>query len=983
MNLTSRTWGALFAIGMAGWPTLAYGQQATVRGSVIDAAGGGLAGVTVTARHEDTGNTFTAVSDDRGAFRLFVRPGTIRIIAERTGLATADQRLDILMGRTASVTLRLLTPAEAGLGMARGISTASEVAGPSVSGNIDPRQMQELPLNGRNWMALTLLTPGSRLNAPGDTPVVAELPTGPFQINVDGQQVTQTLNFPTVGQPHFSRDAVAEFELLSGFDATQGRSSGVQVNVITKSGTNGLSGAVSSYVRDDRLNAADPVVGIVLPYSNRQLSIGVGGPIRRDRVHAFGSYEREREPQTFVYTTPYPRFNRSLTGTRAEDKALARLDVQFTSSTRLSARGARYINRQPYDPSTTGGSTRTPASATGLDLAHESVAVTLQHGLGRRALGEIRVGHDYFRRNSYPQVHNPHALPGMNLGKGAPQISLRGLTVGQVVPGPVDQLHDGWFVRDDILFSFGKGGRHDMKVGGEYLFTLHAATNCVACNGIFDATAGPVPANLENLFPDITDVSTWNLEPLSPIIRSYQRSIVSDVASASRPAGGSGFRDYAPRHVYAGWLQDDWAIAPRLALKLGLRYDLAAGLFANWVTSPPFLQAGRPNDTNNVAPRAGFAFSLTDRTAIRGGYGLYFSDISGGPALNTIRFVQRVQPLVLNDFRPDFATNPFKGPAPTFAEAARLLCAVTPGPLCLRPSLQSQIAPDVRVSYAHQASIGVVRSLTDRLSVQVDYSFTADRATWLNGRNANLSYDPSTGANYPLTDVARRPYPDWGTVFTNRSDGRTTSHSLQATATKRFSHGWQASGTYALDGSWIFDTLPLNPGCAYPVTLTAAGQPVCDVPIRLALDVSQNKYYLSGAQRQRLSANGIWEISHGFELSGVYLFGDQGKATPTSGVDVRQTGSGSGRLRSNGTVIARNSFDLPSIHRLDLRILRRFRVARARIDGMLEIFNVFNRANYGSFVLNESNSNYGRPSAGNPNLAYAARMLQVGLRATF
>ena len=197
------------------------------------------------------------------------------------------------------------------------------------------------------------------------------------------------------------------------------------------------------------------------------------------------------------------------------------------------------------------------------------------------------------------------------------------------------------------------------------------------------------------------------------------------------------------------------------------------------------------------------------------------------------------------------------------------------------------------------------------------------------------------------------------------------------------SHRWQASGTYALDGLWSFDTLPLNPGCQYPTTLTAAGQPVCNVPIQLAPDVSENAYYLSGAQRNRLTANGIWEPGYGFQLSAVYLFGDQGKATPNSGVDVRQTGAGGARLRQNGTLIERNSFDIPAIQRVDLRVMRRFAIGRTRIDGILEVFNLFDRANYGSFVLNESSSSFGTPSAANLNVAYGPRVLQLGVRATF
>jgi hypothetical protein len=764
----SRVWAGVIAMAVIVLPATAYAQQTTARGTVSDSAGRVLPGVTVTALHEATGNTFQAVTDQHGAFRLAVRPGVIRITAERAGFVAASRSLELLIGRTARLSLRLVPSTSPEAAAPKDEAPPADVTTSALTGNIDPRQVQELPLNGRNWMTLTLLTPGSRLDALGETPVQADLATGPFQINLDGQQLTQTLNFPQTGQPRYSRDAIAEFEMLSRFDATQGRASGVQVNAITKSGTNHLAGTISVYGRDDRFNAADHVVGSVLPYSNQQVSLTAGGPIRRDRIHVFASYEYEREPQTFVYTTPYARFNRSFTGTRREDKWLARLDAQLSPQTRLSVRAARYDNSQPYDPSTTGGSTRTPASATGLDLAHDSLGVTLAHPLGGWALGELRVGHDSFVRNAYSQVNNANALPGMTAGKGAPQISLRGLTVGQVGSAPVEQLHDEWSVREDLLFSFDTGGRHDMKVGGEYLFTLHAATNCVACNGIYDALGGPVPANIEDLFPDIMNVATWNLAPLSSIMRSYQRSIVSDVSTASRPAGGSGFREYAPRHVYAAWVQDDWELTPRLTVNLGLRHDLALGLFANWVASPPFLDANRPNDTNNVAPRAGFAFTLTDRTSIRGGYGLYFAELAGGPALNTIRFVQRVQPLVLNSTgRPDFATNPFNGPAPTFDQASRLLCSVTPGPSCLRPSLNAQVAPDAVVPYTHQASIGLARSLTDSLSLEADYYVGADRATWTQGRNLNLAYDPAPGPTILSRTLPGFPIPAWALCSPN------------------------------------------------------------------------------------------------------------------------------------------------------------------------------------------------------------------------
>ena len=114
-----------------------------------------------------------------------------------------------------------------------------DLADSSLGGNIDPRQMSELPVQGRDWMSLALLAPGNRTTATGGAPVqdrTAGRDLREFQLNLDGQQVTGQLG--PGGQPRFSRDSIAEFQFISNrFDATQGRSSGVQVNAITKSGT--------------------------------------------------------------------------------------------------------------------------------------------------------------------------------------------------------------------------------------------------------------------------------------------------------------------------------------------------------------------------------------------------------------------------------------------------------------------------------------------------------------------------------------------------------------------------------------------------------------------------------------------------------------------------------------------------------------------------------------------------------------------------
>jgi hypothetical protein len=115
----------------------------------------------------------------------------------------------------------------------------------------------------------------------------------------------------------------------------------------------------------------------------------------------------------------------------------------------------------------------------------------------------------------------------------------------------------------------------------------------------------------------------------------------------------------------------------------------------------------------------------------------------------------------------------------------------------------------------------------------------------------------------------------------------------------------------------------------------------------------------------------------------MYLYGDNGWATPSSGVDVLQDGGSGGRLRPDNTLIARNSFDQPSMHRVDMRAQRRFTLGGGTsVDGIVEVFNVFNHANYGGFTTNESSASFGQPTQ-SLNAAFQPRMLQLGFRIAF
>ena len=151
---------------------------------------------------------------------------------------------------------------------------------------------------GRNWMGLALLAPGSRTSSTNATAPLPDRNNGEareFQLNLDGQQISSELG--AGNQPRFSQDSIAEFQFISNrFDATQGRSTGVQVNAITKSGSNRLSGPLPDQLPRQQLQrAGSQSLNRVVPIQNQQYSTAVGGPIITDKLHYFGNFEYERD----------------------------------------------------------------------------------------------------------------------------------------------------------------------------------------------------------------------------------------------------------------------------------------------------------------------------------------------------------------------------------------------------------------------------------------------------------------------------------------------------------------------------------------------------------------------------------------------------------------------------------------------------------------------------------------------------------------
>jgi hypothetical protein len=974
---------------MLALPAMAFAQEAVLTGTITDSTGAVLPGVTVQAVHEASGNNYEAVTDARGVYRIPVRVGSYKITAELTGFGNVMRTgVELLVGQTITMNLQMAPSTLQETVTVTGEAPLIETQSSQIGGNIDPRQVQDLPSAGRNWMSLALLAPGNRTNAQGALPVQDRGDVREFQLNVDGLQVTANLG--TGNQARYSNDAIAEFQFISNrFDATQGRSSGVQVNAITKSGTNSTSGTFVGNFRNANWNAQDPVLNRVLPYKNQQYSGTIGGPIILNKLHYFGNFEYEHQPLTSIWNTPYPAFNVTLNGVHNVKLSGVRLDEELTSKMRLMGK----INHSSLlDPFGAGGS-GAPAG-TGSNKEHSTDVVgEFTQVLSNRSVNTARVGYASYGIDQQSLTTWSHHWQSANgITNGGPNIRFRGFSFARNGNIPRYRNQNTYTIHDDFTLSYDAKGHHDLKAGGEYLHLLDNTRNCNQCGGLITASGGiPTPAQMPVLFPDQFNADTWLLsDPSIGLIATNYQVGISD---------SSAFLTPVRMWKYGAWAQDDWKISRKLTLNLGARYDLIWNAFAQNVDFPPFEAPGRPQDANNIQPRLGFAYVLTDKTVLRGGAGLYYND-----ELNT-NVLWPMSPLTIAvvsidnvPARADFAANPFNGPTPTYAQALARFCnaggegaansapfntwvasGFTGGAPCLQRALQEQapLAQYAHVTHSWQSSIGIAQQFGSTSALEVDYVQTNSRNEKSIQDNVNVTFNPATGVPYPYSDVAHRAYPAFGLIGNIPHIGLSDYYGVQSSFTKRMANHWQASITYTLGKLYETD----------PPPLTGLNEYTGPVPI----DIGNERSLADSDQRHRAVFNAIYDVGHGFQVSGIYFYGSGQRSQILCGCDARGLSITSiDRLRSAadthgpaGSIIPRESFVGDPIHRVEMRLLQRIPLhGKANIAGSFEVFNLFNRKNYGSYNLTETSPQFGQPNS-STNLSYAPRTVQLGFRLTF
>ncbi len=979
-------------------PAVAIAQgTSSMTGRVTDESRAVLPGVTVVATEVSTGREYVAVTDQSGQYRLpSVQPGTYRVRAELTGFATVvTENVELLVGRDAAVpfAMRVATLQETLTVTAAAplVSTRSS----TVAGNIDRRQMEDLPILGRNWLDMSLLVKGITANsAQGNRAGVVR--DDQFQLNVDGQQITQGISASdSFGQPRISREAIAEYELATSmYDVTQGRSVGIQVQAISRSGTNDLHGAVYGNFRDDAFNAADKVARRVLPYSNTQTGFSIGGPIVRNRVHYFGSYEYEREPSTALFTPQAWASAQTSTLTfdtkRAEHMGLVRADYQVNDRDRVSVRWNLWDSDVPFG--STGGNAY-PTAAAQSTRFNTNLNGTWSRVLGNTAVQEMRVGYTRYEFANY-------------LGEGVPSTPVY-RQAGLPDIGGTNFYPQAFYtetapsIRYDLSWH---KGRHDLKIGGEYLRRRDGADWPNNTRGIF-TIQGQTADQWARRFPLDAwgDPSRWDLTGLN--VTQFNVSFAND------------YNLYIPRPTYAFWIGDTWRVHDRLTLNYGLRYDLDWGAtnVPGTIDTPVIVNNGFDavgsdfgtysgiRDPTNIAPRAGATWRIDDTWVIRGGAGLFY-------AFQETNLLTGFQQQITNErqfatidvfnapFRPDFISNPL---------GSATIEDYLSGRLPLPPAALRNLSRDYANPRTLQATLGFQKQLGQVLGFDADLLYNKGSHLGFD-REVNLQYDPVSGfpknINFPTANANPRPNQQYASIRYFESTLESEYLALANSVTRRLSNRWQAGGTYTL---MFFNRDHGTNGFGY---LATGNNPFCQY-----CEWGTSAAY----QRHTIRLNGIYEAPWGIQLSGIYSFGSGNRSGTTYlnqvvapvltaggffGANRYVTGAPftiadqvtypDGTTHSNyarlvpgtptsyttGDQVPRNAFRGLPVRNLDVRIQKTATIPSTTIKliGMVEVFNVFNTTNWSAYNASTNLATFGRPSG-----AFRPRTGQLAFRITY
>jgi hypothetical protein len=943
----------LFAAG-----AFAQASGGGLHGRVSDETGGALPGVTITVTNPDTGFSRTTVTGSDGAYNFTVLPvGTYTLVADLAGFSAVTNKnvgINVATDRALNITLRQAAVKEQITVTAEAPLVATS---PSVGTVVSQKELQNLPLNGRQFANLGSLAPGTSLSVNSD-------PTKPGQLTIalnggSGRNVNFVIDGgdntdDTIGGAlqNFNIDAVQEFKIQTmAYKAEYGRSSGGVLSVVTKSGTNEFQGSAFEFYRNKQFNSeteSEKLAGIgKQPYTRHQYGVSFGGPIVKDKTHFFGTYEKTDRHTGYIVNTGLGllgAFEGQTLGLPFHDKlGTAKISTDINAKQYLQVRYGFQKNIDKYGQS----SLAAPDSLGTTTNDYKSILAghTWQ-------VGSNRVNEFVFQWTKFANAITADSLnPYIYYPSGAHS--------GQNVNTPQTTNQKKYQYKDDFSWSSQLGSmHHDFKAGAQYV-------NEPTLGGDFTTgTAGQFSLKDDKVGSPVTGI------------------IVN----------GGFFGDSTPIKQYNYYFQDDIGVNRNLTVNAGLRYDLWTGYKIdqstnpNWIGLTSALIQGKyhesyiqdfaggkttSDDKNNWGPRLGFTYDLRgdSRNIIRGGVGRYYDF----PYTNaTILFPAGA---VQSQFGPVYQfedPNGIKNPNGTFFRPG---IDPLPQPNQAPPlgrTTRELASPTLKAPYSDQISIGYSTEVTP--GVGLNFEVVSSRYKDIPFRFRANPIDPATGkrrfaafapSNFRLWyGKGHAEYDGVNLGFHSRIGSNFEAQGFYTWSKSRGNILAGADEFRVTDAGFQPDTLrdtsvnPLDPDCA-----------ACRGP-------------LDTDARHRITLSGVYRAPFGINLSGILRYRS---ALPYTVYALSASG---GKLDLNGDGYAQdlapghthvNDARGASFSQIDVRVAKEFKFGgRYGLEAIGEVFNLMNEKNAAVF----NSKGIANAFAGDPGQG-EARLMQFGVKVRF
>jgi TonB dependent receptor/Carboxypeptidase regulatory-like domain len=878
-----------------------------------------------------------------------------------------------------------------------GESTALvETTKTDVSGVIDQRRLENLPVNGRSFASLAILIPGATLQ-PSFDPTKARV--GTFSV---GGSTGRNLNVTIDGGDNkdnavggilqnFSMEGIQEFALSTQrFSAANGRSGGALLSVVSKSGSNDYHGSVFGFFRDDKLNANAPKLlaeargesseGVEkLPFNRQQFGGSFGGPIKKDRAFFFGAIERTRERgNSFVsaddqaqiaFLEPFgyeavPLLPQPFNDWQYTLKGDFILSPKHTLVTRFAGQNNDALNDQAGFL----------IVRTDLSGGNESLNTLYNFLVSLNStLNANTVNLFTYQFQSFDNRIN--ATTDLDL-LAFPD----GLLVGRNGNVPQQTLQKKHQFHDDLSWN---RGNHGFKFGGDFTY-VPTLGGLFAFNSApeydFNFNANEIALN-PGQFPQ--GFHTTQIQP-GPITcgafvnaqtcTAAQLAGIGVVAQVVLSGGDASFNLREGAKQFAFYAQDDWKITPRFTLNVGVRYDVDFGFVDNAhaaenrtfqalkIIGSPFARKVVEDDKNNLSPRVGFAWDFRGdgRSVIRGGYGIYFDQ----SFLNVPLFaVQQANPEIYATFFNDADNLSIDSPAPTIPRPLNNPLSGTRGRM---------LDPDFESPYTQQWNVGFAQEIGRDMALEFDYVHILGLHEF-----TGLDINPRIG---PLIN-AQRNSPTPGRVLTSQfaahateliaafgtatpfaritvaqSDSRSRYDAFTVSFKKRYANKFQLNAHYTLAKSqaWFGATADFG---LQPQNLFQKFDPINFGPT-------------GEDERHRFVVSGIFDLPWDFQIAPIFQLASARPYSifPSCLCDINKDGVTNDRESVNPTVDDQHKLPLnsergDSFSQLNVRVSKFFKWGETKKLGLFfEAFNVFNTGNFGNQFQNVT----GTPDFGKP-----------------